>query len=86
MNVELVESLKGAAERPEARGLPTAVVLPLGACADEDRWFDRVGWREIKPGTRAFLGVPVAGDFGALARAAYETFCGHAAAGVAYHF
>jgi hypothetical protein len=61
-------------------------VLPLGACADEDRWFDRVGWREIRPGTRKFLGVLADADFAALVRAAYGRFSGYAAAGVAYHF
>ena len=86
MNVELVEGQKRAAERPEARGLPTAVVLPLGACADEDRWFDRVGWHEIRPGTRAALGAPADAGFEALVRAAYDKFAGHAVAGVAYHF
>jgi hypothetical protein len=66
MNVELVDSLKGATERLESRGLPTAVVLPLGACADEDRWFDRVSSHKIRPGTREFLGVAEDADFAAL--------------------
>jgi hypothetical protein len=86
MNVELVESLKVATERLEPRGLPTAVVLPLGACADEDRWFDRVSWHKIRPGTREFLGAAEDADFRALVRAMYGKFSGHAAAGVAYHF
>jgi hypothetical protein len=80
MNVELVESLKGAGERLESRGLPTAVVLPLGACVDEDRWFDRVGWHKIRPGTREFLGAAEDADFAALLRAAYAKFPDHAAA------
>jgi hypothetical protein len=86
MNVELVESLKGARERLEPRGLPTAVVLPLGACADENRWFDRVGWHKIRPGTRERLGAAEDTDFAALLGAAYAKFPDHAAAGVAYHF
>jgi hypothetical protein len=86
LNVELVESLRGAAERHEPRASPTALVLPLGACPDEDRWFDRVGWREIKPETREFLCVSADADFAVLVRAAYGRFSDHAAAGVAYHF
>ena len=86
MNVELVEGLIGATERLESRGLPTAVVLPLGACADEDRWFDRVGWHEIRPGTRDLLDVADDADFAALVRAMDGKFLSHAAAGVAYHF
>ena len=62
-NVELVETLKLAGDRDDRRGLPTAIVLPLGCCADEDRWFDRVDWHEIKPGTRAVLGAPTGADF-----------------------
>jgi len=85
-NVELVESPKAAAERDEARGLPTAVVLPAGCCADQDRWFDRVEWHTIRPGTRAILGVGADASFKVLARAAYDRFSGHAAAGIAYHF
>ena len=84
-NVELVETLK--ARKPgRPRGLPTAVVLPAGCCADEDRWFDRVEWHEIKSGTRDVLDVSAHADFDALVGAAYERFSDHAAAGVAYHF
>jgi len=85
-NVELVETLKLAAKRNEPPGLPTAIVLPMGSCADEDRWFDRVDWHEIRAGTRAVVHAPADADFNALTRAAYERFSGHAAAGVAYHF
>jgi hypothetical protein len=86
MNVELVESLKKAAKRHESRGLPTAVVLPRGACTDEYRWFDRVGWHDIRPGTRAALGAPADAGFDTLSRAAYDKFAGYTATGVAYHF
>jgi hypothetical protein len=82
MNVELVEALH--ADR--TRQLPTAIVLPLGSCADRDRWFDQVEWHDTSPGTRTFLGVPADADFKAMVRAAYERFSGYAAAGVAYHF
>jgi hypothetical protein len=84
-NVELVESLK-AASRYEARGLPTAIVLPAGCGADKYRWFDRVEWHEISDGTRSLLGVTPDAGFKTLASAAYERFSDHAAAGVAYHF
>src|SRR5215470_13758335 len=40
-NVELVASIKLAADRNGKHSLPTALVLPIGCCADEDRWFDR---------------------------------------------
>ncbi len=85
-NVELVETLKTAAERNEGHSRPTALVLPIGSCADEDRWFDNVEWHEIRPGTRKFLRVPPDADYASLVRAAYERFPAHAAAGVAYHF
>jgi hypothetical protein len=85
-NVELVETLKAAAESNEKHGVPTALVLPIGSCADEVRWFDRVSWHEVKLGTRKFLGAPPDADFPALVRAAYARFPDHAAAGVAYHF
>ncbi len=80
-NVELVASLKDG-----DHSLPTALVLPMGCCADEDRWLDRVEWHEIRPGTRAFLGVPADADFPRLVRAAYDRFSEFTAAGVAYHF
>ena len=62
------------------------MVLPIGCCADEDRWFDRVGWHEVRPGTRACLGAPADADFKLLVRAAYERFADQAVAGVAFHF
>lgn len=85
-NVELVASLKLAADRSDKHSLPTALVLPIGCCADEDRWFDRVEWHEIRPGTRASLGAPGDADFRCVVRAAYDRFSEFAAAGVAYHF
>jgi hypothetical protein len=85
-NVELVETLASAAGRNEKRSLPTALVLPVGSRADEDRWFDRIEWHEIKAGTRRLLGTPPDADFARLARAAYGRFGDHIAAGVAYHF
>jgi hypothetical protein len=85
-NVELVESLRLAGIRNDRHWLPTAMVLPTESCADEDRWFDRVEWHEIRDGTRAFLGVAADADFRTMVRAAYNRFRDFAAAGVAYHF
>jgi hypothetical protein len=85
-NVELVESLRRAAERNETHWLPTALVLPIGSCTDADRWFDRIGWHDIPAGTRAFLGATSNADFPALVRAVYDRFLDQAAASVAYHF
>jgi hypothetical protein len=85
-NVELVASLKLAADRNDDCWLPTAVVLPMGCCVDEDRWFDRVDWHEIEPGTRACLGLPADADFRRMVRAVYDRFSDQTAAGVAYHF
>ena len=79
-------SLKRAADRKEGYAWPTALVLPMGCCADEDRWFDNVGWHEIRAGTREFLGSPADAGFLEVVRAAYDRFSGLAAAGVAYHF
>jgi hypothetical protein len=85
-NVELVETLEVAAGRDEMRGLPTAIVLPIGCGPDDARWFDRIEWHETRPETRALLGVPPDADFRRLARAAFDRYRGNAAAGVAYHF
>jgi len=85
-NVELVETLRAGAECSERHSVPTALVLPIGTCADEDRWFDRVSWHEIRPGTRNFLRAPPDAAYPSLVRAAYEAFPHHAAAGIAYHF
>jgi hypothetical protein len=62
------------------------MVLPIGTCVDEDRWFDHVEWHEIRACTRAFLNAPDDADFAILVRAAYAQFAEHAAAGIAYHF
>jgi hypothetical protein len=85
-NVELVESLRQAAERNDPHWLPTTLVLPIDVCTDEDRWFDNIEWHDIPIGTRRFLGAAADADFPALVRAAYDRFPNHAAAGVAYHF
>jgi hypothetical protein len=85
-NVELIASLKQAADRNESYWLPTTLVLPIGCCTDEDRWFDNIEWHDIPGGTRRLLGTMANADFAALVRAAYERFSDHAAAGIAYHF
>ena len=85
-NVELVETLSAAAERNEGHSRPTALVLPIGSCADENRWLDNVEWHQIRAGTRGFLGAPADADYASLVRAVYVRFADHAAAGVAYHF
>jgi hypothetical protein len=85
-NVELVQSLRQTPEKEEGNRLPTAVVLPLGCCADKDRWFDAIEWHDIQPGTRTALRAPPDADYAALVRAAYDTFSDHAVAGVAFHF
>ncbi len=85
-NVELVETLRAAADRNEQRSKPSALVLPMGACADEDRWLDNIEWHEIRPGTRQFLGAPPDADYLSLVREAYARFADHAVAGVAFHF
>jgi hypothetical protein len=85
-NVELVETLRAAAERNEKRFGPTALVLPVGACADEDRWLDQIKWHKIRLGARQFLDAPPDADYNALVRAAYDRFSDYAVAGVAFHF
>ena len=82
-NVELAETLKELGKRRRGQRLPTAVVLPVGYCADEDRWFDCVEWHDIKPGTRAALGVSLEAEFRTLVRAAYDKLPGLVVAGVA---
>jgi hypothetical protein len=85
-NVELVETLRAAAASNERRAVPCALVLPAGACADEDRWLDEIEWHDIKPGTRRFLDASPDADYPTLVRAAYARFVSYAAAGIAYHF
>lgn len=85
-NVELVSTLLEAARRGEDRAFPTAIVLPVGACAAEFRWFDALGWRPTPSETKALLSAPEDADFKEVAVAAYERFNTMAAAGVAFHF
>ena len=85
-NVDLVSSLLEAARRDDEHAFPTAVVLPVGACADEFCWFDSLGWRPIPPETKALLSVPEDASFREAVAAAWERFEGMAVAGVAYHF
>ena len=46
-NVDLASALLEAARRGEEHAFPTAILLPVGACAPESRWFDALGWRPI---------------------------------------
>ena len=85
-NVDLISALLDAARRGDEHAFPTAIVLPVGACPDEFRWFDALGWRPIPPGTKALLSVPDDATFREAALAAWERFETMAVAGVAYHF
>lgn len=85
-NVELVSALLEAARRSEDRAFPTVIVLPVGTCANEFRWFDALGWRPIPLETKAFLSASDDASFKETAVAAYERFHTMAAAGVAFHF
>ena len=85
-NVDLVSALLEAARRGEEYAFPTAIVLPIYACARESRWFDSLGWRPIPAETKALLTVPEDASFRETAAAAYERYSGWALAGVAYHF
>ena len=82
-NVEMVETLNLAGHRGNEHEQMTAIVATIGCCADEERWFDRIDWHEIKLGTRYALEPPDDADFRRLAQAAFERFSGLAAAGVA---
>jgi hypothetical protein len=75
-----------AARRGEDRAFPTAVVLPEGACADEFRWIDALGWCPIPPQTKVILTVPDDAPITDIAPAAYKRFHTMAAAGMAFHF
>ena len=86
--MDLVETLGIAAtRRDDPRALPTALVLPAGCCADEGRWFDRVEWHDIKPGTRGFSWArpptPISGRWCAQPMSGFQTM---RRAGIAYHF
>jgi len=85
-NVDLVSSLLDAARGDQEHAFPTAVGLPVGACADEFRWFDSLGWRPIPSATKALLSVPDDATFKETATAARERFERMAIGGVAYHF
>ena len=85
-NVDLVSALLEAARRGEEHAFPTAILLPVGACAPESRWFDALGWRPIASETKTLLSVPADATFEESATAAYERWADMAVAGVAYHF
>ena len=85
-NVDLVSALLEAARRGEERAFPIAIVLPVGACAPEFRWFDALGWRPIPPETKTLLLAPHDASFKETAMAAYERFANMAVAAIAYHF
>ena len=51
-NVDLVSALLDATRRGDEHAFPTAVVLPVGACADEFRWFDSLGCTTASPPKR----------------------------------
>ena len=86
LNVELIETLRGARLAGEATRFPSAIVLPLGVCANEGRWIDEPTWRGVPPSAREFLAVDPSADFGAILGRVYNRFRTHVAAGVAYHF
>jgi len=85
-NVDLVSALLEAARRGEKHAFPTAIVLPVGACAPEFRWFDALGWRPVPAETKALVLAPDDATFEETAMAAYERFAHMAVAGIAYHF
>ena len=85
-NVDLASALLEAARRGEEHAFPTAILLPVGACAPESRWFDAPGWRPIASMTKKLLSVPVDATFEETAKAAYERWADMAVAGVACHF
>ena len=85
-NIEIVSRCSTPPQRGEERAFPTAVVLPLGASADEFRWFNDLGWRLIVRVTKAFLLVEDDVGFKESAVAAYEKFHRMTAAAEAYHF
>ena len=85
-NVDLVSALLEAARRGEEHAFPTAILLPVGACTPEFRWFDALGWRPIASETKTLLSVPAEAAFEESATAAYERWADMAVAGVAYHF
>jgi hypothetical protein len=85
-NVDLASALLEAARRGEEHAFPTAIVLPVGACAPEFRWFDALGWRPIASETKTLLSVPAEATFEESATEAYGRWADMAVAGVAYHF
>jgi hypothetical protein len=89
MNTDRVRARKRARRREleaEIAAQRTAVVLPVGACAAEFRWFDALGWRPIPVQTKGCLTAPDHASFNETATAAYERFQDMAVAGIAFHF
>lgn len=85
-NVEPVAALLAATRRGDGHALPHTIVLPRGGgLADELRWLDRDGRREVPAGAKAALRLASDADFAAVALAAYERYEAFAAAGVSYH-
>ena len=85
-NVDLASTLLEACRRGEKHAFPTAIVLPVGACAPEFRWFDALGWRPIPAKSKALVLAPQDANFEETAAAAYERFANMPVAGIAYHF
>jgi hypothetical protein len=85
-NVELVDTMRLALLSGEAERLPSALVLPYGACADEARWIDDPAKGAPHPAAMTLLGVSPTDDFRTIIGRAYDRFAPFTAAGVAYHF
>ena len=83
---EVEAEIAANVRRGEEHAFPTAILLPVGACAPEFRWFDALGWRPIAPETKTLLSVPAEATFEESTTAAYERWADMAVAGVAYHF
>jgi hypothetical protein len=84
-NVEFASSLLDAAVHGERHAFPTAIVLPVGACAPKHRWLDAPNWRLASAEAKALLTLADDAPFKEAVIAAYERFHTMAVAAVAYH-
>jgi hypothetical protein len=84
-NIELASALLEAAIQDERHAFPTAIVLPVCACAPKHRWLDASNWRLASAETKALLTIPDDALFKEAVIAAYERFHTMAVAAVAYH-
>jgi hypothetical protein len=74
--LDMASTLRDAARRGDEHAIPTAVILPVGACAGAFGWFGTLGRRRILAETKALLSVPDDATFEHITTAAWAAVRG----------